>query len=101
MTNKQVFVGTGTSAPHENMGFEERNAVVAIVFDPKTDNKYLVLDWGDRNKTFVTGGIKEGETTLGAALRKVREKTGYSNLNLISRLPEYEVRFYDLQKEVN
>ncbi len=61
--------------PHA--GEEERRTITAVVRDPKTD-KYLCVKW----KKFPwiapsIGGIDDGETPEQAAVREVREETGY------------------------
>ena len=95
-----LFIGTGVSAPRGDK-FEERQAVVAIVRDPKT-RKYLTLTWKeDGRKTFVTGGIETRQTALVAALTEIEEETGYSHLILVYRLAGYEAKFYHPQKGLN
>lgn len=95
-----LFVGTGDSAPRSN-DFEERNAVIAVVRDPKT-RKFLTLTWNsDGRKTFVTGGIEDGQSAEEAALIEIKEETGYSNLVLICKLPSYQAQFFHPQKNLD
>jgi 8-oxo-dGTP pyrophosphatase MutT (NUDIX family) len=96
-----LFIGTGDSAP-KGSNFKERQAVVAVVRDPKT-GKYLTLIWNDDGRqTFVTGGIEEGQSAQEAALAEIMEETGYKNFNFfVGRLPNYQAQFYHPQKDVN
>lgn len=64
----------------------ERDCVLAIVKHPRED-KYLCMHSKKFNwKTFVIGGIDEGEDPLEAAKREIREETGYKNVKLIRQL---------------
>lgn len=95
-----LFIGTGDSAP-KGSNFKERQAVVAVVRDPKTE-KYLTLTWKkDGRQTFVTGGIEAGQTAQEAAIAEVMEETGYNNLVFLGKLPNYQAQFYHPQKDVN
>lgn len=64
----------------------ERNAVEAIIVNPKND-KFLCLKW----KAFpwiasVVGGIEDGEDAVEAGKREVLEETGYKNLKYLKTL---------------
>lgn len=68
------------NTPVPDKEFIVRTNVHAIVFDPKT-KKYLIL----RNKKFnwdtvIIGGVEEGEDFIEAAMREIREETGYQNV---------------------
>jgi leucyl-tRNA synthetase len=70
-----------TGVQQENPEF--RKSIVAVIYDPKI-KKFLSLDWGTLGGTlFVGGGIDEGEDSASAALREIKEETGYVNLKLI------------------
>lgn len=64
---------------------EKRNSIVALVRDPK-NGKILSLNWGEKygGRLFIGGGIEKGESIESAAVREIREETGYSEVRLIS-----------------
>ncbi|MDD5721543.1 MAG: class I tRNA ligase family protein [Candidatus Pacebacteria bacterium] len=79
----------------------ERNAIHAIV-KHWSEDKYLVLLWKKADwVTFVTGGVEKGEDPKEAAIREVREETGYQNLKLIRELPRSHSIFYHIPKNEN
>ncbi len=64
---------------------EFRKSIVAVVYNPKTE-KFLSLNWGTLGGSLlIGGGIDEGEDILSAALREIKEETGYANLKLLSK----------------
>src|SRR3989344_5252476 len=75
------FVGTSSeAAPKPELPYVKREAVCAIVRNPKNDT-YLCISW----KNFlmhglVTGGMEPGEDIVETARREVLEETGYKNL---------------------
>lgn len=79
LTIKQVvapyFKGIDKESIREDKKTEERHSVIAIIKHNK-ENKYLCLDCKNREcKSFVMGGIEEGESAEQAAIREVREET--------------------------
>ncbi len=101
MAEIPLFVAEGPDAPRPELPFVERQAITAIVYDPKVD-KYLGLRWKQVDwETFVTGGVEDDQTPEEAARAEVHEETGYKNLRLIKELPLFEAKFYHAPKCVN
>lgn len=72
--------------PVEGLEFVRRNAVHAIVRDPKTD-KFLVLKWKKFPWIgFIVGGIEGGEKPIDACMREITEESGYKNVKYIKSL---------------
>lgn len=85
MTDVQepTFIAKGADAPRQELPFVERDAITAIVRNPKT-GKYLGLRWKKVDwDTFITGGPEGGQTAEEGARMEVREESGYKNLKLI------------------
>lgn len=96
-----LFVDDGTGAPRLNLPFVEREAITAIVRNPKT-GEYLGLQWKQVDwETFITGGIKDDQTAEEAARAEIYEESGYKNLRLITELPKFHAKFYHHPKGVN
>lgn len=78
-----------------------RNAIIAVVFNPK-NNKVLTLKWKKQPwTTFVMGGVEEGEDPINSAKREIKEETGYKNLKFIKILGEAQSEFFAAHKDVN
>lgn len=77
-----VVVEPITGMPVE--GEEFRKSIVALVRDPK-NNKILSINWGTKmgGNLLIGGGLEEGEDPVSAAIREIKEETGYKNLKLI------------------
>jgi leucyl-tRNA synthetase len=87
---------TGKAQPNP----EQRQSIVAVVRDPKTD-KLLSINWGEKGgNLFVGGGIGEGEDPLEAAKREVAEETGYQNLKLVARSERIHHNYFAHSKNV-
>jgi len=97
------FIGTtGDGAVKPGLEYIKREAVCAIVRNPK-DNKYLCISWkGHHMHGLVTGGIENDEDIANTAKREVEEETGYKNLKLIRVSPiRINTYFYHRVKQQN
>ncbi len=88
--------------PHPDEKMVERQAVQAIIKHP-TQDKILMLDWKELGwKTLVIGGVEAGEDVVTAALREIKEETGYKNLKFIKQLGgQIQSEFYAKHKGEN
>jgi len=79
-----------------------RNAIQAILLNPK-DKKVLMLKWKKFPwTTFITGGVENGEDPIVAATREIKEETGYQDIKYIRTLDgPVESHFYANHKGVN
>ena len=88
--------------PQEEKKWSPRKVIQAIVRHP-TENKIIQLQWKKQPwKTFVMGGVEEGENYEEAARREAREETGYKNIKSIKQIGwQIESNFYAANKDVN
>ncbi|MCR4261057.1 MAG: NUDIX hydrolase [Candidatus Colwellbacteria bacterium] len=101
VNNNPIFIAGGVDAPHPELPFVERNAITAIVRNPR-NGTYLGLRWKQVDwDTFITGGIEEGQTAEEAARREVCEESGYKHLRLVTELPRFHSKFYHKPKGEN
>ena len=81
-----LFLGEGEDTPVKSEEISKRDVITAIV-KHWNEEKYLCLNWENFNwGSFIIGGVEEGETGSEAALREVREETGYQNLKLVRQI---------------
>ncbi len=78
-----------------------RTAIGSLVYDPKT-SKYLALRNHEfNNYGFIFGGLDDGETYEEAAVREVKEETGYDTKFVRFITEETEAHFYHPGKKEN
>jgi leucyl-tRNA synthetase len=79
-----------------------RNAVQAIVIDPKT-KKILCLHWQKFPwTTFIVGGVEKDEDLVQAATREIAEETGYTNIKYVRTLGgPVQSNFFAAHKDEN
>lgn len=79
----------------------ERETINAIIINPKT-NEVLCLDWTTYGwRSFIIGGIENDEDMVTAALREIKEESGYTNLKFIAAVAKGVSVFYAPHKNVN
>lgn len=88
--------------PQEGKKNTHRTMIHALIKHPE-ENKYLCLQWKQFNwKTFIVGGVEEGEDMIEAAKREIYEETGYKNLKFIKKLAQpVESHYFAAHKDEN
>ena len=99
--NEPIFIADGLDAPRPELPFVERDAITAILRNPKT-GKYLGLRWKKIDwDTFITGGPEGDQTAEEGARMEIYEETGYKNIRLTKELPRFHSKFYHHPKGLN
>lgn len=98
-----IRVTKGGDAVRLGAPFKERDAVMCIVKHWEKD-EFLCIEWmkfGDI-KTFVSGGIEEGEDAVPAGIREIQEETGYQHPQFVREIGQVQyVEFYHQVKQTN
>ncbi|MDA3814952.1 MAG: class I tRNA ligase family protein [Patescibacteria group bacterium] len=82
---KDVVVPYIKDKPREDKETEERDVVVGVVKNPKT-NQYLCLKWSKTDwQSFPSGGV-DGDEIVEAGKREIEEETGYTDLEFKKEL---------------
>ncbi len=81
------FKAENEQSVKEGVPTYRRYSVIAVIKHNKED-KYLCVDSKTHIcKSFVLGGIEKGETPEQAAIREVKEETGYTDLEIEYKFP--------------
>ncbi len=98
----RVFIGEGEDKVREDKPKTERD-IVDVIIKHWEKEEYFCLDWKNNNwKTFVAGGIEEGESPEEAAVREATEESGYKNMKVVRQVGgEDHSYFFAAHKDVN
>jgi hypothetical protein len=87
--------------PNPDFPEVERSTINALVYNPKT-NKVLCLDWEKFNwKTFIIGGVDDGEDIILAAAREIEKETGYTHVTFARNLGKIKSTYFAAHKGEN
>lgn len=79
----------------------ERATVNVILWNPQT-KECLCLDWTNFGwKTFVIGGIEDGENPIKSAIREIKEESGYLDIEFVVNLGKIKSGYFATHKNEN
>ncbi len=76
------FTGEGESKIKENVETKRRHSIIAIIKNKETGEYLCEKSRNGEYRSFVQGGIEEGETIENATLREIKEETGYVDIEI-------------------
>jgi len=76
---------------------------VCVIIKHWSDNSFYCLNWEKFNwKSFVLGGVEAGESGQDAAIREMKEESGFKNIKAIRKIGgETHNSFFAAHKDVN
>lgn len=79
----------------------ERDPIAVIIKHP-TDETYLIAEWSNGWRGFLTGGIEPGDSVEETVKKEILEETGFKNIKLIEEMDcVSHGLFYHVVKHVN
>lgn len=101
MTTDIPYFEDEETKPQPGYPTVERETINAIIYDPVTD-EVLCLDWNNFDwKTFIIGGVEEGEDPVVGALREIEEETGYTDLEFVADVGRMKSGYFAAHKNEN
>ena len=86
-----------TGTPNENE--IHKDSIVAIVYDKEND-KYLTINWKTLGGRLFVGGTRlASEDAITCALRKIKEETGYDDLEFVKETFKINHHYYAYNKD--
>lgn len=96
------YVVDTENPPREGKENTSRNIVHVFVKHPEKDEVISLRSKTQPWHTPITGGVEDGEDAITAAMREVKEETGYKSMKFVKQMP-YQIcaEFYAAHKDVN
>ncbi len=97
-----LFTGTCNDKPRKDKKTVKRRNIEAIIKHWEKD-EYFCLNWKFNNwKSFIIGGIEKDESIEDAAIREIKEESGYQNMKVIKNIGyEMHSEFFAPHKDIN